>query len=57
MKMIIILPLIQNMYFLREDISWRYGLYNISAASWEDDDGIEDIWATCSSFLGDTSPM
>ena len=37
--------------FFNDDLtSGGYSLYNVSAASWEDDDGIQDIWATCTGF-------
>ena len=46
-----------NHVFFHETLSsGDYPLYRVSEASWEDDDGIEDIWATCSSFLGIPSP-
>ena len=38
----------RNVFFDDDLTSGGYCLYNVSAASWEDDDGIEDIWATCS---------
>ena len=38
----------RDVFFDDDLTSGGYCLYNVSAASWEDDDGIEDIWATCS---------
>ena len=35
--------------FFNDDLTiGGYSLYNVSAASWEDDDGVQSIWATCS---------
>ena len=47
-----------NYIFFHEDLDNEvYYPYKIAEASWEDDDGIQGTWATCSSFFRRPYPM